>query len=219
LRPKLGYARRFHLAVDAKPGHAGTETKSSRIRLALARRLLAVAPPPEDNAPEEPPDTRPRCPCCGGQMVVIEPSPAGSTPARRRLHYRQTGRSRHDPAWIASSTPRSHCASGDVTACTITASSRPDDHIRQRSRSGSTSLASHNPGSHGPSWCLGYSSPHQPKPENPIAHRVPPAVRASGTSLRLRRPEPFAGADWQVFVGDFEKAAAVQPAWDDELTQ
>ena len=59
--------------------------------LALARRMLAVAPPPEDNATEEPPDTRPPCPCCGGHMVVIETfarwqqpraPPAASSPNR-----------------------------------------------------------------------------------------------------------------------------------------
>src|SRR5690606_30620740 len=113
--------------------------------------------------------------------------------------------------WIASSTPRSHCASGDVTACTITASSRPDDHIRQRSQSGSTSLGSHNPVSHGAFWCLGCSSPDQPKSEIPIAHRVRPAVRASGTSVRLRRPEPFTIADRQLIRAGLAAADGLLP--------
>ena len=44
-----------------------------KVSLARARELLAVAPPPADEAPpEEPRDTRSPCPCCGGQMVVIE---------------------------------------------------------------------------------------------------------------------------------------------------
>jgi len=166
---------------------AGGTRKDS---LALARKLLAVAPPHKDNSPEEPTDTRPPCPYCGGQMAVIKALHAGSSPALRRPHHRP-GRSRHDPAWLASNTPRSHCAPGDVTACTITASSRPDDHIRQRSQPEFTSPGSHDPVSHDPSRCLGYSPPAQPKRENPIAHRVPPAVRASGTSVRLQRPEPF----------------------------
>ena len=48
---------------------AGSARKDS---IALARQLLAVAPPPQDSAPEEPPDIRPPCPCCGGRMIVIE---------------------------------------------------------------------------------------------------------------------------------------------------
>lgn len=76
--PPDEFIRRFLLHVLPTGFHrirhygllAGGTRKES---LALARRLLAVAPPPEDTAPEEPPDTRPPCPCCGGQMVVIEP--------------------------------------------------------------------------------------------------------------------------------------------------
>ncbi|AJP74287.1 IS91 family transposase [Sphingomonas hengshuiensis] len=39
--------------------------------LERARALLNVAPPTDD-AMEEPPDVRPPCPCCGGQMIIIE---------------------------------------------------------------------------------------------------------------------------------------------------
>ena len=39
--------------------------------LEQARRLLAVAPPAEDE-PEAIDDYRPPCPCCGGRMIVIE---------------------------------------------------------------------------------------------------------------------------------------------------
>ena len=71
------FIRRFLLHVLPRGFHrirhygllAGGTRKDS---LALARRLLAVAPPPEDTAPDEPPDTRPPCPCCGGRMIVIE---------------------------------------------------------------------------------------------------------------------------------------------------
>jgi hypothetical protein len=70
------FIRRFLLHVLPRGFHrirhygllAGTARKAS---LALARALLAVAPP-ADNTPEEPMDTRPPCPCCGGHMVVIE---------------------------------------------------------------------------------------------------------------------------------------------------
>jgi len=40
--------------------------------LERARQLLGVAPPAADTAPVEPTDLRPPCPCCGGQMVIIE---------------------------------------------------------------------------------------------------------------------------------------------------
>jgi Putative transposase/Transposase zinc-binding domain len=70
------FIRRFLLHVLPRGFHrirhygllAGTARKAS---LALARALLAVAPP-ADNTQEEPMDTRPPCPCCGGHMVVIE---------------------------------------------------------------------------------------------------------------------------------------------------
>lgn len=71
------FIRRFLLHVLPSGFHrirhygllAGTKRKDS---IELARKLLAVAPPPEDGAVEEQPDTRPPCPCCGGHMVVIE---------------------------------------------------------------------------------------------------------------------------------------------------
>ncbi len=63
--------------------------------LARARELLAVAPPSDDDVPQEPLDARPPCPCCGGHMIIIEtfarcgqprappqgPSPTGRTPS------------------------------------------------------------------------------------------------------------------------------------------
>jgi hypothetical protein len=52
--------------------HYGLLAASARkASLARARELLAVAPPP-DHTTEEPIDTRPPCPCCGGHMVIIE---------------------------------------------------------------------------------------------------------------------------------------------------
>ncbi|MDX8522839.1 IS91 family transposase [Mesorhizobium dulcispinae] len=48
---------------------AGGSRKTS---LALARELLAVAPPVIHDPPAEPDDFRPPCPCCGGRMIVIE---------------------------------------------------------------------------------------------------------------------------------------------------
>jgi hypothetical protein len=42
--------------------------------MALARSLLGVAAPIEeiDTEPDEPPDHRLPCPCCGGHMTIIE---------------------------------------------------------------------------------------------------------------------------------------------------
>jgi Putative transposase/Transposase zinc-binding domain len=71
------FIRRFLLHVLPRGFHrirhygllAGATRKSS---LALARKLLAVASPPDDNMSEEPLDTSSPCPCCGGHMLVIE---------------------------------------------------------------------------------------------------------------------------------------------------
>ncbi len=48
---------------------AGSARKAS---LSLARQLLDVAAPPDDDKPGEPDDFRPRCSCCGGRMIIIE---------------------------------------------------------------------------------------------------------------------------------------------------
>jgi hypothetical protein len=53
--------------------HYGLLAASSRkTSLALARTLLEVALEPEDMDSEEPVDTRPPCPCCGGHMIIVE---------------------------------------------------------------------------------------------------------------------------------------------------
>ncbi|TIY04136.1 MAG: IS91 family transposase, partial [Mesorhizobium sp.] len=51
-----------------------------RASLALARRLLDVAAPPDDHTPVEPEDYRPPCPCCGGRMIIIETFERGRQP-------------------------------------------------------------------------------------------------------------------------------------------
>jgi putative transposase/transposase-like zinc-binding protein len=71
------FIRRFLLHVLPRGFHrirhygllAGSARKAS---LALARELLDVAAPPDDETPREPEDFRPPCPCCGGRMIVIE---------------------------------------------------------------------------------------------------------------------------------------------------
>ena len=70
------FIRRFLLHVLPRGFHrirhygllAGTSRKASLDR---ARKLLSVAPEPEDDAPEVS-DARPPCPCCGGHMIIIE---------------------------------------------------------------------------------------------------------------------------------------------------
>lgn len=72
--------------------HYGLLASSTRKdTMALARRLLGVAVPVEEPDPEEPPDHRPPCPCCGGHMTIIETfarwcqprAPPSSTPPIR----------------------------------------------------------------------------------------------------------------------------------------
>jgi hypothetical protein len=70
------FIRRFLLHILPRGFHrirhygllAGSSRKAS---LALARKLLAVAAPAEDDAPDVV-DPRPPCPCCGGRMIVVE---------------------------------------------------------------------------------------------------------------------------------------------------
>jgi hypothetical protein len=76
--------------------HYGLLASSARkARIAGARELLAVAPPPEPDEVPEPFDWLPPCPCCGGRMTIIAtfgrwrqprappyaPASTGSTPS------------------------------------------------------------------------------------------------------------------------------------------
>ncbi|MCA1440802.1 IS91 family transposase [Ensifer sp. IC4062] len=71
------FIRRFLIHVLPRGFHrlrhygllAGSARKAS---LVLARELLNVAAPPDDDTPDEPDDFRPPCPCCGGRMIIIE---------------------------------------------------------------------------------------------------------------------------------------------------
>jgi hypothetical protein len=72
------FIRRFLLHVLPRGFHRirhyGLLAASARkASFARARELLAVTPPPADEAPPEAPrDTLSTCPCCGGQMIVVE---------------------------------------------------------------------------------------------------------------------------------------------------
>ncbi|MEO1968498.1 MAG: IS91 family transposase [Sphingomonadaceae bacterium] len=61
--------------------HYGLLAGSTRkAHLERARQLLAVAAPAADEAPAEPSDVHPPCPCCGGRMVIIETFQRGHLP-------------------------------------------------------------------------------------------------------------------------------------------
>jgi hypothetical protein len=71
------FIRRFLLHVLPKGFHRirhyGLLASAGRkANVARARELLAVPPATVAADPVEPPDPRPRCPCCGGRMVIIE---------------------------------------------------------------------------------------------------------------------------------------------------
>ena len=71
------FIRRFLLHVLPRGFHRirhyGLLSGSARKAcLALARRLLDIPPPADDDVPEEPAAMRPQCPCCGGRMIVVE---------------------------------------------------------------------------------------------------------------------------------------------------
>jgi hypothetical protein len=59
-----GFHRIRHYGLLASSSH--------KEAMALARRLLGVAVPIVEPEPDEPPDHRPPCPCCGGHMTIIE---------------------------------------------------------------------------------------------------------------------------------------------------
>ena len=59
-----GFHRIRHYGLLASGGR--------RDNLARVRKLLAAPPPTAPDAKLEPTDHRPPCPCCGGQMIVIE---------------------------------------------------------------------------------------------------------------------------------------------------
>ncbi|GGB11437.1 putative transposase y4qJ [Brucella endophytica] len=71
------FIRRFLIHVLPRGFHrirhygllAGSARKAS---LALARELLNVAAPTDDDTPDTPDDFRTPCPCCGGRMIIIE---------------------------------------------------------------------------------------------------------------------------------------------------
>jgi hypothetical protein len=70
------FIRRFLMHVLPKGFHRirhyGLLATGGRANLARARVLLAVTPLAPPAAAVDPPELRPPCPCCGGQMIVLE---------------------------------------------------------------------------------------------------------------------------------------------------
>lgn len=71
------FIRRFLLHILPRGFHRirhyGLLASSARkTSIARARELLCVAPPPDDDARDEPDDFGPSCPCCGGRMIVTQ---------------------------------------------------------------------------------------------------------------------------------------------------
>jgi hypothetical protein len=83
------------------------------------RELLAVAPPPDDDMPQEPLGARPPCPCCGGYMIIIETFERWRQPAPHRTARRQPGDIRRDPARPARAPGRSTLAAAEDRVRTI----------------------------------------------------------------------------------------------------
>lgn len=191
------FIRRFLLHVLPRGFHRvrhyGLLTGASRqAGLDRARELLAVALPANDNEPEEPLDTRPPCPCCGGAWWSSRPSPDGTNRGRRRRAPHQPGERRPDPDCLASQ---------DLAAPLPRATGRFAPAVTAPAATGSST--SHSPRRCDPSPC--HDSPStsdatapspchvpprdQPKTEIPIALAGCPRVRSSGTFVRLTAPE------------------------------
>ena len=125
------FIRRFLLHVLPRGFHrirhygllASLARKAS---LARARELLAVAPPPDDDVPDEPLDVRPPCPCCGGHMIIIETFERGVSPAHHRTALRQPRELRRDPA-------RPHTVPTRSTPVAANARVRPSSSATPRS--------------------------------------------------------------------------------------
>jgi hypothetical protein len=112
------FIRRFLLHVLPRGFHRirhyGLLAASSRkTSLDLARKLLAVAPPLDDDITAEPADTRPPCPCCGGHCSLSRPSSAGLSHGHHHRAPRITGPARHEPAWLILAIRPGNRASGD----------------------------------------------------------------------------------------------------------
>ena len=83
--PADEFIRRFLLHVLPRGFHRirhyGLLAASCRkVSLERIRALLAVAPLPAVDVPEESADTSPPCPCCGGRMVIVEAFERGHQP-------------------------------------------------------------------------------------------------------------------------------------------
>ena len=195
--PADQFIRRFLLHVLPTGFHrirhygllAGATHKAN---IALARKLLEVAPPPEDEITDEPEDYRPPCPHCGGHMIVIETLRAGSNHARRHPPYRPSGNLRHDPAWLDSPN-RARDRLPAMPPLVLQIISRMKTTMTPSLLSDLLTKSGHRPAhlTHPARFPASVIKPldrQKPKPHSPT-HAA--AGSCFGTSVRLRRPEPF----------------------------
>ena len=187
------FIRRFLLHVLPRGFHRirhyGLLAASSRkTSLDLARKLLAVAPPAEDDPSEEPADTRPLCPCCGGHMVVIETFERGHQPRGPPSPRRHPGPRRRDPARLRTIAPRAPCGSGNDRARLKAWRGQPNRPLARRE---------------GPCQRRKMAS----KPPVRIER-----VRAYRTFVRLTAPETLQDCGQAAFGGDATGADVRSPA-------
>ena len=195
------FIRRFLLHVLPRGFHRirhyGLLAASSRkASLALARELLAVAPPADADPDDEPVDARPPCPCCGGLMIVIETFERWQQPrAPPCTTHRKIPR---DPARAATIPPPEppRFAAGPrscprpPTEPDPRAQDPPLDPINGRkARHGGPCNTADRTAQVGPLLPL-----TQPKIEIPIAIARGPRVRSSATFVRLPAPETLHGS-------------------------
>jgi len=127
------FIRRFLLHVLPRGFHRirhyGLLASSARkASLALARDLLVVAPPPDNDTPEVPSTPVCHALAAAGAWSSSTPSSAGASPAHRLTEPRQPGAMCHDPAWPGLTAPRRYCASGGDVACAARLHHRLDLH-------------------------------------------------------------------------------------------
>ena len=195
------FIRRFLLHVLPRGFHrirhygllAGSARKAS---LALARELLDVAAPPDDDAPDEPVDVRPPCPCCGGRMIVIETferwQPAARTAGTHATPNRETRAMTRHGSSMSAWPPHARPVNGMLMRRVDDGSPAPAQPHRitaagsmRRPRSASCSRSAP------PTSGRSHQAQAHPKAQIPIAHRLRPAGSCMRDFRTLTHPKPF----------------------------
>lgn len=180
------FIRRFLLHVLPRGFHrirhygllAGGSRKAG---LALARELLSVAAPPDEDTQGEPEDFRPACPAAADACSSSRCSNGGSSRADRRTHQHRSGRPLHDPARHEPASSHRRSTSGNGPARVHGDHRRRQSNIRLRAEpSRACEEATKSPGRihRGASRLCPRYRRHQPQPEIPIAIARGPRVPA-----------------------------------------